>query len=103
MHRLISEKRGELADICRQYRVKTLEVFGSAARSADFSEVLSDADFLVEFEQPNHLSPLEEFFGLQAVLTELFGRRVDLVEPAAIRNPYVLSGINEAREIVYAA
>jgi hypothetical protein len=103
MHRIISEKRRELADICRRYHVKTLEVFGSAARSADFNDVLSDADFLVEFERPNQLGPLEEFFGLQAALAELLGRPVDLVEPAAVRNPYVLSGINEAREIVYAA
>jgi hypothetical protein len=103
MHPLISEKRSHIADICRQYHVKTLEVFGSAARSADFNETLSDADFLVEFQQPTPLSPVEEFFGLQAALTELLGRSVDLVEPAAIRNPYILSGINEAREIVYAA
>ena len=63
----------------------------------------SDADFLVEFEPGGALSPLDQFFGLAAALERLLGRKVDLVEPGAVRNPYVLAGINRAREVVYAA
>ena len=46
---------------------------------------------------------LDVFFGAKADLEKLLGRGVDLVEPAAIRNPYVLASINKSRESVYAA
>ena len=38
-----------------------------------------------------------------ADLEKLLGRGVDLVEPGAVRNPYVLASINRNREAVYAA
>jgi hypothetical protein len=48
MHPLIQEKRADIAALCRRYRVRHLEVFGSAARGDDFDLASSDADFLVE-------------------------------------------------------
>ena len=47
--------------------------------------------------------PLDGFFGLQAELSSLLGRPVDLVEAGAVRNPYVLASIERNREVVYAA
>jgi uncharacterized protein len=49
MHSLIAAQRPAIASICRRYQVRRLEVFGSAARGADFDPERSDADFLVEF------------------------------------------------------
>ena len=46
MHATIADKKDELAELCRRYRVSRLEVFGSAARGADFDPDTSDADFL---------------------------------------------------------
>ena len=46
---------------------------------------------------------LDAFFGAKADLEKLLGRAVDLVEPGAIRNPFVLASINRSREYVYAA
>ncbi len=103
MHPLIQEKRADIAALCRRYRVRHLEVFGSAARGEDFDLGSSDADFLVEFEPESDLSPLKEFFGFQADLSRLLERSVDLVEARAILNPYVLANINRTRELVYAA
>ena len=103
MHPLILEKRADIAALCRRYRVRHLEVFGSAARGDDFDPVSSDADFLVEFEPQSDLPPLEEFFGFQADLSRLLERSVDLVEERAVRNPYVFANINRTREVVYAA
>jgi len=103
MHPLIQEKRADIAVLCQRYRVRHLEVFGSAARGFDFDPGSSDADFLVEFEPQSDLPPLEEFFGFQADLSRLLERSVDLVEARAIRNPYVLANINRTREVVYAA
>jgi len=103
MHPLIQEKRADIAALCRRYRVRHLEVFGSAARGEDFDPASSDADFLVEFEPESDLPPLEEFFGFQAALSRLLERPVDLVEARAVRNPYVRADINRTREVVYAA
>ena len=87
MHRLIAENRAAISAICRRYGVAKLEVFGSAARASDFDEQTSDADFLVEYQRPARLGPLEECFGLRDALTDLLGRDVDLVEPGAVKNP----------------
>ena len=103
MHTLIQDKRSDIAALCRRYRVRHLEVFGSAARGDDFDPANSDADFLVEFEPQSDRSPLDEFFGFQADLSRLLERSVDLVEARAVRNPYMLANINRTREIVYAA
>jgi predicted nucleotidyltransferase len=103
MHHLIDQRRGEIAELCRRYGVRRLDVFGSAARSVDFDPAISDADFLVEFEPGISLPALDQFFGLSDALERVLGRPVDMVEAGAIKNPFVLADINRAREIVYAA
>ena len=101
MHSAISQDRSGIAAICQRYRISRLEVFGSAARADDFNPASSDADFLVEFA-PDAEPGLNAFFGAKADLEKLLGRGVDLVEPGAVRNPYVLASINRNREAVYA-
>jgi predicted nucleotidyltransferase len=102
MHPLIEQKRTEIADVCRNHHVRRLEVFGSAARGVDFDPERSDADFLVEFEPGPYLA-LDTFFGLKDALEALLRRKVDLLQVGAVRNPYLLSCINRARELVYGA
>jgi uncharacterized protein len=101
MHASIDARRDEIATICRRFGVRRLEVFGSAARATDFDPDTSDADFLVEFEPGNGLPFLRRFFGLEAALADLLGRPVDLVEPEAVRNPYVRNSIDRSRALVY--
>jgi hypothetical protein len=103
MHTAIASKQSELANICQRFDVARLEVFGSAARAADFDASLSDADFLVEFQSESSLDPLHQYFGLAAELEALLGRPVDLLQPKAIINPYLRSSINRSRELIYAA
>jgi uncharacterized protein len=95
--------RRELAELCRRFHVRRLDLFGSAARG-DFDRARSDLDFLVEFDRghPQALS-LKTFFGLRDALEELLRRPVDLVEPAALRNPYLKASIERSRELVFAA
>ena len=102
MHPAIAQHRSGISAICQRYRISRLEVFGSAARADDFNPASSDADFLVEFA-PDALPSLEAFFGAKADLEQLLGRGDDLVEPGAVRNPFVLASINRNREAVYAA
>jgi predicted nucleotidyltransferase len=58
--------------------------------------------FLVEFA-PEAKRGLDSYFAFKADLEALLQRGVDLVEPATLRNPYLLAGVNNARELVYAA
>lgn len=102
MHPAIARHRTGISAICQHYRIRRLDVFGSAARGDDFDDEHSDADFLVEFA-PDATVGLDTFFGAKADLEKLLGRSVDLVEPGAIRNPFVLASINRSRESVYAA
>ncbi len=99
---LIAERRSEIADICRRFGVLRLVVFGSAARAEDFDPTRSDLDFLVEFDPraPERLT-LDTYFGLRDYLEALFSRSVDLVEPGAIRNPYLKASIEASREPVF--
>jgi predicted nucleotidyltransferase len=102
MHPSIAQHTAGISAICRRYGILRLEVFGSAARADDFDPASSDADFLVEFA-PNVQPGLETIYGAKSELEALLGRAVDRVEPGAVRNPYVLAGINRKREAVYAA
>jgi predicted nucleotidyltransferase len=99
---LISTHGTEIAELCRRYHVRRLDVFGSAGRE-DFDPARSDLDFVVEFERDHPLGGLEAYFGLKEALEALFGRKVDLVSEGAVRNPYLRKSIDESRETVYAA
>ena len=103
MHPEIADKRDKIAGICRHHDVARLEVFGSAARGTDFDPEDSDADFLVEFCPDSELQPFDRYFDLLDALREALGRPIDLLQPGAIRNRYLLAAINKSRELVYAA
>ena len=49
------------------------------------------------------INAFEAYCDLWRQLCELLGRPVDLVMPAALRNPYVRAGIEAHWELVYAA
>jgi predicted nucleotidyltransferase len=102
MHSSINQYKLDISNICKRYRVTKLDVFGSAARKDDFNPTSSDADFLIEFSSEVQVG-LKEFMGIKTDLEKLLGRKVDLLEPEAIVNPYVLASINRNRETVYAA
>lgn len=103
MHQAIDLKRAEIAALCGRYGVRRLEVFGSAARAADFDPASSDADFLVEFDRNSGLSQLDRYFGLAEALQQVLGRPVDLVEPSAVKNPFLRAAIERSKELIYAA
>lgn len=84
MHELISQRRAEIAALCRRHGVERLEVFGSAAREAGFDLVRSDADFLVTFS-PAARDDLSAFVDFKQALEALLGRSVDLLEREAIQ------------------
>lgn len=98
----ISSHRKELTELCRRFHVRRLDLFGSAAGD-DFDAERSDLDFLVEFEPTPPGGYADAFFGLKESLEQLFGRQVDLVAAAAIRNPYFRESVEGAKVPLYAS
>jgi len=90
---------GEIAELCRRYRVRELAVFGSAARGEMRAD--SDIDLLVDF-QPDAPGGLLEYAGLMLDLSELLHRQVDLVEREGLKPLLRKTVLSEARTI-YAA
>lgn len=89
----------KLADLCRQYHVRELSVFGSAARGEMRPE--SDVDLLVDF-MPEAKVDLFDYSGLMLDLTHLIGRKVDLVSKKGLKPLIRASVLKEAR-LLYAA
>lgn len=92
----------DLVDLCQQFGVNRLDIFGSAS-VGNFDSQASDLDFLVVFEPMTPSEHADAYFGLLEALKQLFCREVDLVELEAIRNPYFLEAMEETRSNLYAA
>lgn len=102
MTRAIEKHTAELEELCLRYRVRRLELFGSAATLPDQRED-SDLDFLVEFQRLPSGAYADTYFGLLEGLSGLFGRPVDLVVGSAIRNPYFRQSVEETKTPIYEA
>jgi predicted nucleotidyltransferase len=88
-----------LADLCRDYHVRRLALFGSVLRD-DFGPQ-SDIDMLIEFE-PGH-TPGLAFFRLQAELSDLLGREVDLNTEQCLSPQFRREVEHDARNVYVAA
>ena len=102
MNQFIDRNREKLTELCVRYRVRRLEVFGSAA-GEEFDPAASDLDFLVEFEDLKPGQHADAYFGLLEALQELFDRPIDLLMTSAVSNPFLMRRIEESRTLLYAA
>jgi uncharacterized protein len=102
MTHVLALQREALAALCRTYRVRRLDVFGSATAD-NFDEGASDVDLLVEFEEMLPADRADAYLGFLTAAEALLKRHIDLVETGAVRNPYLRQGIEESRELVYAS
>jgi predicted nucleotidyltransferase len=75
--------RAALPELRRQWPIRSLAMFGSVARGD--AGASSDVDMLVEFDRPITLS---QFLALEAALTVIVGRPVDLVSRPSLK-PFI--------------
>ena len=105
MHAAVSTRRAAIAELCRRFHVRRLDVFGSAARGIDFDLTRSDADFLIGFDAT--VKPdIAAFIDMQEALEQVLGRHVDLVARHTIeqsRNYLRRRAILQDAEPVYLA
>lgn len=102
MQPFITEKRAEIADLCRKHHVARLSIFGSAVRD-DFDPTTSDVDVIVEFSSVPQGNYNNNKNSLRNELETRFAHKVDLLTWKSIRNPYLLREIEHDQETLYAA
>lgn len=85
-----------ISDFCRRHHIRKLSLFGSVLRD-DFQQG-SDVDVLVEFE-PGHVPGLA-FFSIEAELSEIIGRKVDL-NTSGFLSPYFRDRALAEAEVYY--
>ena len=89
-----------LAAFCRRWRIAEMAFFGSVLRGEFGPE--SDVDVLVTFELGAPWD-LWDFVRLETELGRLLGRKADVVESSALRNPFFRREVLRTCEVVYAA
>jgi len=94
----VTVDRELLGAICARYGIARLMIFGSVARGT--AEPNSDLDILYELQPDRRLG--WEIEDLSDELSELFGRRVDLVSRSALHRLLRSAVLAEAQQL-YAA
>jgi predicted nucleotidyltransferase len=87
----------QLSHLCLKYNVASLRIFGSVNRGEATEQ--SDIDLLANFARPLSLLTLIHF---ERELSNLFGRKVDLVTEQAL-SPYFRSSVLTASRVIYDA
>jgi predicted nucleotidyltransferase len=98
---LIKDNQEALIKLCQQYDVQTMHVFGSASTN-QFHE-FSDVDILISFKEIPIEKYTDNYFCLHEELEQLFGRKVDLITERSLTNPYFIKGVEDTKQLLYAA
>jgi predicted nucleotidyltransferase len=96
----IAKNKQKIIDLCKQYEVIRLGLFGSAARG-DFDPERSDLDFLALFDRRDNPDYTTRYFGLVDDLEALFGRGIDLVTEYQVQSPWFREAVERDLEMIY--
>ena len=102
MHYLIESNLPALKEICENFNVKRLYVFGSLGNDT-FDINKSDVDLIVELDEKDPVEKGEKLMILWHKFEDLFGRNVDLLSTVKVRNLYLQQGIDATKKIIYEA
>jgi len=100
MIEITDEQMARLRELCDEYGVVKLELFGSAATDA-FDSVRSDVDVIARFEEQSDIDYVDRFFGFVEALEQLFGRPVDLLTQQEFRNAIFEHSVDATRRVIY--
>jgi predicted nucleotidyltransferase len=88
-----------IVEICRQAKVRRLDLIGPAAREDCGGE--SEVDVLVQFMHDEG-EIFNRFFDLKEGLEQVFGRAVDVTVEETVKKPVVWESIEQSRRNIYA-
>jgi len=89
----------EISTLCQTYKVAKLFAFGSVL-TKNFNEQ-SDIDLIVDFNKNQIKDYFINYFDFKYALEAVFGRKVDLVEEQAIKNPYFKKTVDATKMLIY--
>jgi len=101
MNKILSDRINELKQLCNTYSVKSMYVFGSVCTDK-FNEK-SDIDFLISFKNLSIEEYTDNYFDLHYKLQDMFSRKIDLLTENSLSNPYFIKGIEQTKQLIYAA
>ena len=101
MNRIISDKIDELKRLCNLYKVRSMYAFGSVCTNR-FNDN-SDIDLLISFENLSIEQYTDNYFDLHYKLQDLFNRKIDLLTDKSLSNPYFIKGMEQTKQLIYAA
>ena len=96
----ISKNPRLFKELCQKHRITRLYAFGSSI-TPNFNETASDIDLLVDVDVQDAANRGETLLSLWDNLEAYFGRKVDLLTPGSIRNPFLKSNIDRTKELIY--
>lgn len=96
---IINQNKEIIKNLCETHNVDKLYLFGSAT-TENFNEK-SDIDFLVKFKSFNLKLYFLNYIDFKSKLKKLLHREIDLVEEQTLKNPYLISSIEESKELIY--
>nr|WP_244545527.1 nucleotidyltransferase domain-containing protein [Algoriphagus locisalis] len=97
---MIKKKLQQIETLCKQHKVDSFALFGSAA-SGEFDHS-SDLDFLVKFSNTIEiLDYADNYFDFLGNLEKLFDMPIDLVSEKSLKNPILIQEINKSKIRLY--
>jgi predicted nucleotidyltransferase len=98
----VSLDRPAVGSICGEHRVRSLDIFGSAATDR-FDPAHGDIDLVVTFEDMETGGHADAYFDPHAALETLFACRVDLLMDRSIENPFLRRSVDATRRRLYSS
>lgn len=96
----IEDKKQQLFDVCKKYKVAKLFVFGSVSKG-EFNSDVSDLDLIVELEDLSPVEKGESLMKLWSELEHIFQLKVDLLTEKKLKNPYFIREIENSKQLLY--
>ncbi len=97
--KLIEMNLDKIIALCKKYKVAKLWVFGSIL-TPRFNDD-SDVDFSVIFHYDEISDLFLTFFDFIDELQLLLGRKVDLIDETAIKNPIFRQELDRTKHLIY--
>jgi predicted nucleotidyltransferase len=99
MNNILTNYAPKITTLCETHKVKRLYAFGSVITDRFSNQ--SDIDLVVDFKEIDLIDYADNYFDLQDSLEDIFGRKVDLLEDKAIRNPILRKNIDDSKQLIY--
>jgi len=81
----------------KKEKVVNLFAFGSSL----YSDQPNDIDLLIEVAEEDPIKKGESLFFLWDFFEDFFGKKVDLLTPNSLKNPYLKEEIEETKKLLY--